>query len=176
MGTKVRNVLPLFISSPDGPRNILGNKTLESIIMPYKVCSKCQENNGVRTLKCKKCGEVFITKSKNPHKKRRRVIKTEVSNWKEELSTGDIVRIIQGSGPYYIFKNGDRQYEGVSGLVKIGEITQEGFWATHYKLKQNRGSYFVYMGKECRSPLIDNLIRSKHKVIKLENLPERVTY
>tara|TARA_A100001515_G_scaffold127595_1_gene113393 strand:- start:261 stop:695 length:435 start_codon:yes stop_codon:yes gene_type:complete len=143
--------------------------------MPFKVCSKCQEKNGVRALNCKKCGSVFIprTKARIPNKRKRGIIKTKITNWNEQLSQGDIVKIVQGSGPYYMLDNGDKQYSGVYGVVRVKQKEHNGFWATHYKLKQNRGSLFVYMGHNCNSPVVPNLIRSKHKIVKLENIPER---
>lgn len=143
--------------------------------MPYKVCSQCQENNGVRTLNCKKCGFTFIPKIKNniPNKRKRGITKTFITNWEEELSKGDIVKIIQGTGPYYLLENGERHYLSINGIVRVGDKEHNGFWATHYKLKQNRGSFFVYMGHKCRSPISDSLIRQKHKIVKFDNIPER---
>lgn len=143
--------------------------------MPYKVCSNCQENNGVRTLSCKKCGCAFIPKiqSNTPNKRKRGIIKTLVTNWKEELSKGDIVKLIQGTGSYYLLENGERHYFS-SGIVKVGDKEQNGFWAVHNRLKHNKGYFFVYMGHKCRSPVIDNLVRQRHKIFKLSNIPERM--
>jgi len=144
--------------------------------MPYKVCSQCQENNGVRTLNCKKCGFTFIPKIKNKitNKRKKGIIKTSITNWEEQLSKGDIVKIIQGTGPYYLLEDGERHYLSINGIVRVGDKEHNGFWATHYKLKQNRGSFFVYMGHKCRSPISDSLIRQKHKVVKFDNIPERI--
>ena len=126
--------------------------------MPYKVCSQCQENNGVRTLNCKKCGFTFIPKTKNniPNKRRKGITKTLVTNWDEELSKGDIVKIIQGAGPYYLLENGERHYISIHGIVRVGNKEHNGFWATDYKLQQNGGHFFVYMGHRGRSTFSDH--------------------
>lgn len=120
---------------------------------------------------CKQCQYIFNIKS-SP-KKRRGIIKRTVSNWNEELSIGDIVKIVRGSGPYYLLSNGEKHYLSINGIVRIEDIEDNGFWAVHHKLKQNRGSFFVYMGPKRCSPIVDHLVRQKHKVIKLDNFPVR---
>ena len=67
----------------------------------------------------------------------------------------------------------ERHYISIHGIVRVGNKEHNGFWATHYKLKQNRGHFFVYMGHRGRSPISDNLIRQKHKMVKLSNIPEK---
>ena len=140
--------------------------------MPYKICSQCQESNGVRTLICKKCGHNFISsKSNNLPKevKQKRIKKFSPINNLDDISQGDIVKIKQGSGPYYLI-DGEKRYISITGIVKVQKKESNGFWAVHYKLKQNRGSFFVYMGKTCRSPIDRNLIRKRHKLLRVNNL------
>lgn len=141
--------------------------------MPYKECSKCQEKNGVRTLNCKKCGNIFIAKVSSPIKEKRVKSSIPVVNWKEELHKGDIVKIKQGGGPFYLLENGERHYLSITGVVRIESIEENGFWASHYLLKHKRGSFFVYMGKTTRSSIDPSLIRKRHKLVKLNLKKER---
>lgn len=126
---------------------------------------------------CKKCNTSFIPKSGNVVSRKQEISisgkrekvkrSSPVINWEEELSPGDIVKIKQGSGPFYILGNGEREYLSINGIVMVKQKESNGFWATHCKLKHKRGTFFVYMGKTCRSPADNSLIRKRHKLLKL---------
>ena len=83
------------------------------IIKRREVSKAC---NGVCAFKskCKHCGEPFIRKN-TP-------VKNEIKNWKE-LESGQQIKIIQGTGPYYIcstasdeYNAGEKVYMGCKGI------------------------------------------------------------
>lgn len=109
-----------------------------------KKCKKCSKINASRQRVCKYCGYEF--KCKNVP------IKSEVKNWKE-LEIGSYIKIIQGTGPYYIPKRdteeskiGEKICMGDTGVFKVIKLENEGivaFGATN----KNAGYTFLYMGK-----------------------------
>ena len=68
-----------------------------------KKCPDCGELTGVRTKLCS-CGHKFFFR---PSLKRKR--EKYVKDWKE-LEKGDQIRTVQGTGSYYICKNGEKIY------------------------------------------------------------------
>ncbi len=62
--------------------------------MPYKSCTKGHQN-GVRSAKCKTCGEPFVIKST----KIKRFVPSDVE-W-NTLEKGDEIRIVAGYGPWH---------------------------------------------------------------------------
>lgn len=129
--------------------------------MPYKICLKCSGKNGVRTLVCKHCSSSFTEKAHSGKEK------SLIEDW-TELKKGDLIKIKQGSGPYYLLSNGEKQYLSISGKVRVISIEELGFWAVHYRLRDNRGHFFVYMGKTCRSPIDKSLIRKRHNISRIK--------
>ena len=69
-----------------------------------KICSSCDEINGVRAFECKNCGTAFKMK-----KARRGPKKTQVEDF-TTLKKGDLIRVVGGSGTYYINESGDKHY------------------------------------------------------------------
>lgn len=62
----------------------------------FKLCEKCHSNQGVRTRKCKICGNEFPPPQPKINFKNKRKAKTEKVNWKE-LSKGDKIKVRGGS-------------------------------------------------------------------------------
>jgi hypothetical protein len=100
-----------------------------------KRCSKCRKINAARSYKCKHCLVVF--KSKNKSK----------LDW-TTLKKGDHIKVLCGSGPYWISKRtGERIPMGEYGKFIVDKITSEGIHA--YELGYSDHTY-IYMGKDKR--------------------------
>ena len=124
-----------------------------------KVCSSCDELNGVRAFECKNCGTEFkMKKARRGHKKK------HIEDY-TTLKKGDLIRVVGGSGNYWVADNGDKHYFTDRGKYIVRRIEGEGIVATG----PQGGLDFLYMGKLKRSPLLDCVWRSPHKIILLKN-------
>lgn len=123
-----------------------------------KLCKQCNTINGVRSFNCKNCGHPFVMK-KSYKKKKRQIVEDYTT-----LKSGDRIKIIGGSGPYYLSKDGIRHYFTDRGKYVVDKIVKDGIIASG-----RCGSEFFYMGKETRSPLLKSIVRSPHKVILLQS-------
>jgi len=122
-----------------------------------KTCTKCNTLTGPRTKICKKCGEHFVFKVRG-----RRIKTNELKNW-ESLKRGDVVKSVQGYGPYWINEEGERESLGYYGLFKVRYVEKDGIGAYPYGNKQKHGGFhFLYMGKEQKS--ITGGISRSHKL------------
>ena len=112
-----------------------------------KTCDKCQTMTGPRTKICKKCGEHFVFNLKL----RNRIKTNELKDWKS-LKRGDVVKSIQGHGPYWINEDGERESFGYYGLFRVRYVEKDGIGAYPYGHKQKHGGFhFLYMGKQKKS-------------------------
>jgi|TARA_R110002012_G_C11427846_1_gene589064 hypothetical protein len=120
-----------------------------------KACPECGTINGVRSYNCKQCDYEFPMKKRRKGKRRKRV-----ENWRE-LRDGDRVRVIGGSGPYYIDpESGERTYLSERGEYVIKAVDHLGL-----KTYGNGGYSFLYMGEKKKSALVDNMYRNPHKLL-----------
>lgn len=110
-----------------------------------KLCKECGGVNACRRRKCIFCDTEFISK-KTP-------IKHEVKNWRE-LRPGQQIKIIQGTGPYFIPKvdsdesaAGEKVCMGETGVYKVVRLEKNGIvgYGTSHK---NARYTFIYMGPE----------------------------
>ena len=137
-----------------------------------KLCKNCNQINGARAHVCKHCNSEFIKKTdsviSNNKKRRKRFKKYDsINNW-QELSSGDSIKVIRGSGPYYIGENGDKQYLSDAGIYSVISSDSKGL-----VVYGNNGGYgYIYMGPEEKSPTLPNVYRSPHKILKI-NTPIR---
>ena len=94
--------------------------------MAKKECSGCGSMLGGRTKECPDCGYKFLIKKRGPRPK-------EI-DW-TELKTGDIIKVVTGTGPYYLSKDkpGERIMMGEKGMFEVAEIIDSG--------PRNRGIY-----------------------------------
>jgi hypothetical protein len=123
-----------------------------------KTCGKCQTMTGPRTKICKKCGEHFVFKLRP----RNKVKTNELKDWKS-LERGDVVKSIQGYGPYWTNEEGERESCGYYGLFRVRRVEENGIGAYPYGTKQKHGGYhFIYMGKEEES--ISGTMSRSHKL------------
>ena len=119
-----------------------------------KECPECGTINGVRSYHCKKCDFEFPMKKRRKGKRRK-----VVEDWKT-LKAGDKVRVVGGSGSYYIDESGDRTYLSERGEYTVFARDNEGL-----KTYGNGGYSYLYMGKKKKSILVDNLYRNPHKLL-----------
>lgn len=126
-----------------------------------KLCKSCSKINGVRSFECKHCGEPFEMKKgrKTPKKKR-------VDDY-TTLKKGDVIRVIGGSGPYYESIDGERQYLTDRGKYLVESIDNNGIHSYG-----STGYNYLYMGKKCRSHLLDRIIKEPHKIVLLRGLSQ----
>ena len=128
-----------------------------------KVCPECNTVNGARAYQCKVCDYAF------PNKHGRiRYSKRPVRDWRE-LKRGDCVRVVGGSGSYYVSPDtGERTYMSSKGKYKVHTISRDGIVA--YGIgKNNTGCQFIYMGVHKQSNLVDNMFNSPHKLVRIND-------
>ena len=129
-----------------------------------KICKKCNSINAARSRVCKECGTPFISKN-TP-------IKNEIKDWKS-LQKGDWIRIIQGTGPYFVCtkqseesNTGDKIYMGCKGKYEVVSIVSEGLMCKGLGRK-NHGVEFVYMGKKKFSSYT-GISSEPHRIVKMK--------
>ena len=123
-----------------------------------KICSNCEQINGVRAFECKNCSTPFKMK-----KARRGLKKKRVEDF-TTLKKGDLIRVIGGSGTYYISESGDKHYFTDRGKYIVSSIDKTGIVATG-----PCGMCYLYMGKKKRSKLLDTMWNAPHKIVLLES-------
>lgn len=137
--------------------------------MTFKVCTHCQEQNGVRAHRCKHCQNAFpiVAKPETIHivpvvpigKRVRRFNKVE---W-TDLRTGDRIKVHSRSGPYWIDDNDVKHYMTGGGVFRVLSLDKEGV-NVRGEGKKSCGFQFIYMGKHKHSPIAPGLFRQKHKL------------
>lgn len=130
--------------------------------MPYKVCGKCKLENGVRAKKCSKCGTAFCSpvKAKNQDKE----VKEEL-DWRT-LQPGDRFKAVQGYGPYWQTKDGEKIGMGYTGKYIVISLDETGIRARIVS-KHDSGTCYIYMGPVHRCPTT-GMFKEPHKLIKLK--------
>lgn len=91
----------------------------------------------------------------------------EVTNW-QELKVGDVVRSIQGYGPYFENSKGEKTFQGSYGFYKVESIAEDGFYGYEHSPRGKKldfgGRRFIYMGEAKK---VDVINRQPHKLIKV---------
>ena len=135
-----------------------------------KLCKHCGAINAARSSKCNTCGKPFISKN-TP-------IKNEVKDWRA-LEKGDWLRVVQGTGPYYICsrdseegQRGEKIYMGARGVYRVVEVKPTGILV--YGIgKKNSGYDFVYMGDEETICGSTGIVRKAHRIVRSPNKRKR---
>lgn len=122
-----------------------------------KKCVKCCAINGPRAYECKSCGQQFEMK-----KRRRTPRRSQVLDWRS-LKSGDKIRVIGGTGPYYVGADGIRTYFTERGIYTVRGVDKNGIHAY-----DGTGYCFLYMGLCQKSTLIDNIIKEPHKILQIK--------
>lgn len=123
-----------------------------------KLCQNCNKINGVRSFECKYCGTQFKMK------KRRKISKRVAVTDHTILNVGDTIKVIGGSGPYYIQSDGERSYFVDRGIYKVMGTDNNGIVALN-----DSGYCYLYMGETCASKLLDKIINQACRVVLLKN-------
>lgn len=121
-----------------------------------KKCASCNTINGVRSFECKHCGEQFKMK-----KFKRGVRKTLIKDH-TILKKGDSIRVIGGSGPYYEGEDGERTYLVERGKYRVDKVDANGICAWG-----ESGFEYLYMGKTCKSNVLDTITKAPCKILLL---------
>ena len=126
-----------------------------------KICKNCNTINGARAFNCKKCDAPFDMKGR---KKKRRL----VTDYKT-LKKGDRIRVVGGSGPYHLDENNEKHYLTDRGVYIVKDIEDNGVHV-YGGTVNNRAYSYLYMGKETRSAVCENIYRSPHKILLLNDV------
>ncbi len=118
-----------------------------------KVCPECDTIAGVRTYNCKTCNYEFPMKK--PRKGRRKIL---VENHRD-LKSGDKIKVVGSSGPYYEDNDGMRHY-----LVDRGKYTVVKTDSTGVLAIGSHGYGYLYMGKRCRG-LVPSITKEACKLL-----------
>ena len=122
-----------------------------------KLCSNCETINGVRSYECKQCGTKFKMKRGRLGPKNQRVEDHTA------LNKGDLIRVVGGSGSYYLDKEGEKHY-----FTDRGKYTVFGIYQDYILAIGPYGTTILYMGKKRRSKLLDSMWDAPHKILLLK--------
>ena len=115
---------------------------------PEKKCPECNTANHARSSNCKECNYEFYV---------RKNIKQELlaANWRN-LQPGDIIKVMTGSGPYYLSKDkpGEKIMMGQKGKFEVIEVYDGGprccgIYAHQLYGRASKSHYreWIYMGE-----------------------------
>lgn len=129
-----------------------------------KTCDDCGLATGPRTKVCKGCNTAFVFKAPN----KRRPKTNLIEDW-QALQKGQVIKSLQGYGPYYVNDEEERVSTGYSGLYKVDYVDGNGIGAYEFSSDGN-GSGFchLYMGEEKKSKVFGTL--SPHKIHIVKNV------
>ena len=122
-----------------------------------KICEECGCVNGVRAYECKQCDHPFKMKKYRKGNKKKKV------DDHMTLNEGDVIRVVGGSGPYYTNENGEKLYLTDRGKYLVNDVDKLGIH-THGK----HGYSYLYMGKRCRSKVLDSITKAPCKIVLLK--------
>jgi len=113
---------------------------------PQKECPECKSLVHARVSFCRKCKHTFYIK-KN--------VKRELlaKNWRD-LEAGDVIKVITGSGPYYLSKDnpGEKLMMGPKGKFEVLEIVDNnprscGIYGRHMvRIRLTNDDKYVILG------------------------------
>jgi hypothetical protein len=131
---------------------------------PEKACPQCDAANHARSSNCKSCDHTFyVRKSKEQE--------LLAANWRD-LKKGDIIKVITGSGPYYLSKDkpGEKIMLGQKGRFEVSEVIDQGIRSCGIFAHQLRGRAtrenvreYIYMGEQCYDDDM-SVYRNPHKI------------
>ena len=131
-----------------------------------KTCP-CGFVTGPRTFKCPECGQSFNIQ-KGITKKRGKRKGDVIEDWRD-LKSGDFIRVIAGSGPYWINEGTqERESLGYFGLFKVNRVEIDGLGCYPADKKNNSGFCYIYMGEAKKSPTGVSYKRA-HKIRKVSS-------
>jgi hypothetical protein len=141
-----------------------------------KLCKNCNGINGARSHVCKHCNSEFIKKengdvvTKTKRRKKRFKKFSTIENW-QELTSGELIKVVRGYGSYYVNGDGEKQYLADGGVYSIISVDTKGL-VVHGR---DGGFGYIYMGPEEKSETLPNVYRSPHKIIKVNSTHKEQT-
>jgi hypothetical protein len=123
--------------------------------MPYKVCEKCKEQNGVRSFRCSKCKTPFGVKVEQKIAKFTRSKNCDLS----EIKEGDLIKV--SGGPVWITQKGEEVGLGEDGKFRVVSVTDRIIMAVGL---EDRLPTVIYVGPEYQSK--SGTFMRPHKVTK----------
>lgn len=123
-----------------------------------KICEECGCVNGVRAYECKQCDHPFKMKKYRKGNRKKKV------DDHTTLSKGDLIRVVGGSGSYHTDRYGEKTYLTDRGKYIVEFTDRNGIHAYG-----NTGYTYLYMGKKCRSTLLDTITKAPCKILLLKN-------
>lgn len=128
-----------------------------------KMCPNCKGTCGPRSYACPHCQFEFkpgVVKPKLGKIRKRKKNKLRVKDWKT-LEVGNRVKVLKGSGDYYISKdNGERVYMQDSGVYYVEGIKEDGL-----AVRGKNGHGFIYMGKPKTSNVLKSIQKEPAKLV-----------
>lgn len=136
---------------------------------PQKLCPKCNNKCHTKSSKCQ-CGHSFYNAKFKPEEiKSKPEVGEKVNNSWKSLVPGDIIKSVNGYGPYWENpNNGEKTYMGSYGRFRVKEIASNGIMAISHSKDSHNQFEFIYMGEHTQSKLSENMYRSPHKLFKLK--------
>ena len=129
-----------------------------------KTCKQCGAQTGPRSYKCPDCGYSFNVQKGITKRNRKR--KGEKVNWRE-LQSGDFIRVLTGSGPYWPLPDGEREPMGYYGVFKVMHVHEDGL-GCYPADKKNSGFCFIYMGEKKKSKIGTTMVPHKIRKVPFE--------
>lgn len=129
---------------------------------PQKTCPSCNQDCHARRSNCE-CGHQFYVRESEKQK-------ILAKNWRD-LKSGDIIKCISGSGPYFLSKDrvGERIMMGVRGKYQVIEVNDCGPKSCGIIASQIRGKRtlnvrdYIYMGESYYDESL-GIHREPHKI------------
>jgi len=136
----------------------------------HKACQTCGTATGPRAIVCKKCKTPFSFKGDTGDtvKVTTNGITTTVkklTDWKS-LTRGDFIRVLQGSGPYFLNKQGEKVYVGAKGIYSVFSINDIGINAYAYSQGVVNGYELIRMVDDSKTPY--GLVRNSHRIVRVK--------
>ena len=115
---------------------------------PEKKCNECGTSSHARSSACKNCGYVFYVKKKE--------LEVQLAKDWRNLQAGDVIKVISGSGPYFLSKDkpGEKIMMGQKGKFEVMEVYDDGpkccgIYAYQLYGRASKSHYreWIYMGE-----------------------------
>jgi len=131
---------------------------------PEKKCNECGTLAHARSSVCKNCGYVFYVKKKE--------LEVQLAKDWRNLQAGDVIKVISGSGPYFLSKDrpGEKIMMGQKGKFEVAEVLDEdprqcGIYAHQLYGRASKSHYreWIYMGESYYNEEV-SLHKESHKI------------
>ena len=130
-----------------------------------KQCPSCSALVGPRSHVCPHCQHEFkpgAKKDSTPTINVKKKFKRLVDDWKS-LEKGSRIKVVKGSGDYYLNEDGERVYMQDPGVYTVQNVNTDGL-VVHGK----RGHGFIYMGDPKPSPVLKSVHKEPAKLVLLK--------